>query len=262
MKVKSALAALPLVLNACGSEEASTNYTPNELGQGIWEGGFSNSPITVSSASGSVTQTELTQIEQSGVGLYTSDNRAFFYNIDDEILFTYDTPGIGISGLSYSPFYYTDGDARNTVSFNGTPTISTSIIGNYSGDINANYVLVFDDKYFQGADLNRLVGMWSYTEVSSGYEWNLDIASDGGFTGTMSRVTGCTFSGDFSTIDPTKNEYGISVTLDINCAPYDGTYTGLAATIDTDDINDTLLIAIYQPNFGDHGFFMKPVKQP
>lgn len=257
MKVKSALAALPLVLNACGSEESSTNFTPNELGQGIWEGGFSNSPITVSSPSGAVTQTELTQIEKAGVGLYTTDDKVFFYNVDDDVLFTYDSPGIYNGNLIYSPYYYTNGYARNIVSFDGNPNISTSILGNYSGDINGNYVMVFDEKYFRGADLSRLVGDWSYSGTNG--EWDLSIGADGSFDGVTTKVAGCTFSGDFSTIDTSKNEYSITVTLDPNCSPYHGSYDGLAGTIDTNGTNDTLLMAIYNI---DNGFFMKPEKQP
>lgn len=263
MKVKNALAALPLVLNACGSEESSTNFTPNELGQGIWEGGFSNSPITITSGSGSVTQTELTQIEQPGVGLYTSDNKVFFYDIDNDILYTNDSPGFVGKNIIFGPHYYISGNEIGTTEFDGNAYISTKIKGSINTPFDSDYLMVFDDKYFRGADLNWLEGMWSYTEVSSNYEWNLDIASDGSFTGTTDKVIGCTFSGAFSTIDSAKNEYSILVTLAGNCAPHNGSYTGLAATIDTVITNDTLLMAIYEHgSASDNGFFMKPVKQP
>ena len=117
--------------------------------------------------------------------------------------------------------------------------------------------MLFDNKYFRGADLDRLVGDWSYSGVNE--DWDLAINSDGSFTGASTKIAGCTLNGAFSTIDLSKNEYNVDVTLHLNCAPFDGSYTGLAATVDTKSTNDTLLMAIYNFN---NGFFMKPVKQP
>lgn len=219
MKVKRALAALPLVLNACGGDNSpSSNYTPNELGQGIWKGGFSSSPITVASASGSVTQNELTQIEKEGVGLFTTDNNVFFYNVVDDILFTHtgnQGPGFFSGNLVYSPTYYSAGNDVNTVSIDGNANISTSIIGQISSPIPASYVMIFDNSYFRGADLSRLSGRWSYSGPNG--DWVLNISSSGAFYGTSTKISGCTFSsGAFSLIDFTKNEYAISVTLDAN----------------------------------------------
>lgn len=256
MKVKSALAALPLVLNACGGENSS-DVTPNELGQGIWEGGFSSTPISVSSASGTVSESELTKIEKTGVGLYTTNKKVFFYNIDDDILFTNADPGFFNSNLYYSPDYYINGNIQpTTIIFNGNAYVSTSIVGGVSSPLDGNYVMIFDNKYFRGADLNRLMGNWSYSGANG--DWNLAINSDGSFTGGSTKVAGCTLDGAFSIIDASKNEYNVDVTLHLNCAPYDGSYTGLAATVDSvSGVNDTILMAIYNSN---NGFFMKPEK--
>jgi hypothetical protein len=260
MSVKKILATLPLVLNACGSEDASTDYTPNELGQGIWEGGFSASVISTSGSSGAVPSSELTKIQASGVGLFTTDKRAFFYNEDNDTLFANDTPGFVNHNLSYSPDYYQNGNVLNTITFSGNAYISTSITGGYQeggGGISGYYVMLFDDKYFRGANLTRLQASWSYTDSNSGAVWDLSIQANGSFTLTSTIVSGCTGAGSFSTIDTAKNEYAISVTLDSNCYPYNGSYQGLAATIDTNVTNDTILMAIYN---ADHGFFMKPQK--
>lgn len=261
MKVKNALAALPLVLNACGGEESSSNFTPNELGQGIWEGGFSNSPIAITSGSGSVTQNELTQIEQPGVGLYTSDNKVFFYDIDNDILYTNDSPGFVGQNIIFGPNYYISGTESGTTSFDGNAYISTKIKGNISAPFNSDYLMVFDDKYFRGADLSRLTGDWSYS--GSNGVWDLAITADGSFTGTFdtpSAPTCAISSGAFSIINTgSKNEYSVVVTLDGNCGSFTGSYNGLAATIDTNNANDTLSMAIYNI---DNGFYMKPVKQP
>lgn len=257
MKVKSALATLPLVLNSCGGdEEQSYGFTPNEIGQGIWVGAFSAGTISTStSASGSVSSFEPT--ESKGIGLYTSDKRVFFYNEDDAILFTHDTPGIVQHNMYYSPDYYLNGNIQSTVSFDGNVYISTSVAGEYKGAINGNYVMLFDKKYFRGADLNRLAGDWSYTHDS--VNWNLRILSNGSFTGTSSISTSCAITGEFFTVDTSKNEYGLQNVSLSNCTGYDGDYVGLAATVDTNSQNDTLIMAIYNSN---NGFFLKPVKQP
>lgn len=258
MSVKKILATLPLVLNACGSEESSTDYTPNELGQGIWDGGFSASVISTSGSSGAVPSSELAKIESPGVGLFTTDSRAFFYKEDSGTLFTNDTPGFVGNNLSYSPDYYINGNVQNTLTFNGNAYISTSITGGYQqggGGISGYYVMLFDDKYFRGANLTRLQGIWSY---SGDNNWNLIIQADGSMTLTSDIAAACTGSGAFSTIDASKNEYALSVTLNNDCYPFHGSYSGLAATIDTTSQNDTILMAIYN---ADNGFYMKPIKQ-
>ena len=256
MKLKHALATLPLVLNACGGEESSTDYTPNELGQGIWEGGFGSIPVTNASASGAVPPSDLTKIQKAGVGLYTSDKRVFFYNVEDKILFTNDTPGLVGNNLYYSPDYYINGSALDTINFTSSAYISTSILGGYSGGVSGTYIMLFDDKYFRGADLVRLQGSWNYSDDFGG--WSISVASNGDFTATLSSISSCAISGMFSTIDASKNEYAIDNVVFSNCDSYNGSYTGLAATVDTNSENDTLLMAIYN---ADNGFFLKPVKQ-
>lgn len=262
MKVKSALATLPLVMNSCGGgDEQLYGFTPNEIGQGIWVGGFSSSPITVTSASGAVTETEQDQIEKEGVGLFTTSKKVFFYNVVDDVLFTNsggNEPGFNGKNLIYSPLYFKGGNDVDTIKFDGNAYISTSLIGQVPSPLNSNYLMTFDDSYFRNASLNRLAGnSWAYSGPNG--DWSLDIQADGAFTGTSTKVPSCTFSGAFSTIDTSKNEYTIALTLDANCSPYDGLYTGLAATVDTTTTNDTIIMAIYNTN---NGFFLKPVKQP
>jgi len=258
MKIKNALATLPLTLNACGGDGETISFSANKLGQGIWQGGFSSQPLTITSASGSISQTELTKIEKSGFGVFTTDNRAFFYNIDDDILFANDTAGFVGSSIIFSPAYYLAGVSYSRVNFSASAYNSASILGEIPSPINDNFAMVFDTKYFRGANLQWLAGNWSYSGVNN---WSLTIQADGSFTGTSSIpvAVSCTLSGAFSTIDSGKNEYAITVTLNPDCAPYAGSYQGLAATIDASSENDTLIMAIYN---ADYGFFMKPLKQP
>lgn len=258
MSIKKVLATLPLVLNACAPEDSSPDYIPNALGQGIWEGGFGAQPISTSGSSGAVPSAELNKIDETGVGLFTTDKRVFFYNEVSQILFTNDIPGFVNNNLSYSPDYYLNGIAQNTVTFSGNAFISTSITGGYQqggGGISGYYVMQFNDKYFRGASLNRLQGTWSFAGNAN---WDLIIQSDGNFTLSSDISASCAGAGAFSTIDTSKNEYAISLTLS-SCSPYNGTYTGLAATVDAGSTNDALLMAIYNSS---NGFYMKPIKQP
>jgi len=268
MSVKKALAALPLVLNACGGGDGddTPDYTPNEIGQGIWNGGFSATTInTTSSASGSVSTFEPTAV--TGIGLYSSyitrnnydEKRAFFFKEDDGTLFTNDYPGIVNNILVSGPSIYRSGNTTGSVSINANAYISTSISGSYTGSINGYYVMLFDQKYFRGANLASLAGNWNYTPPSSNAvgDWQFSVNSDGTFTIISTVVTSCTGNGAFFTIgDGSKNEYDVSVLLS-DCGAFNGGYRGLAATIDTSVQNDTLIMALYN---ADHGFFLKPVK--
>lgn len=259
MKINKLLSTLPLVLNACG-DDSSPITTENNLAAGIWKGAFSVGAITTTtSASGAVSTFEAT--DSTGLGVFTSNNRVFFYNENDEVLFTNDTPGVLNANLFYSPDYYaSNGNYSGSISsFDGNPYTYTSISGSYSGPINGNYVMLFDQRYFRGADLNRLQGNWQFSNVIG--DWYFSIQADGSFTATLSSISSCNISGVFSTIDSTKNEYAIDNVSLINCAGYDGNYTGLASTtdsIESIESNDTLLMAIYNTNYG---FFLKPVKQ-
>ena len=255
MKLKNTLATLPLVLNACGSDESSSGFSPEDPAQGLWTGGFSSTPITTTSASGAISSTEISSIEKAGVALYTSDKRVFFYDISSDILFANDIPGYFGQIIYYSPNYFVNSVSNDKVAMDGNVYTATSILGAISSPLSGNYAMVFDDKYFRGADLNRLSGGWFYAGPAG--NWNISVLSDGSFTATLSSISSCVVSGIFSTIDTRYNEYAIDNISFESCGGYDGNYSGLAATIDTSQQNDTLLMAVFNT---DHGFFMQPVK--
>jgi len=272
MSVKKALAALPLVLNACGGGEGddSPDYTPNDPGKGIWKGGFSAEPISVSGASGAVPSAELAKITAAGLGLFTSSGRAFFYNELDDVLFANDLPGVTTTGsthnLVYAPNIYTAGNSTGSVTFDGNPNISTSITGQYSGPITGHYGMNFDQKYFQAANFSHFTGIWTYTSPVG--VWTLDFdcpscTNDGVFSISTDGSSSCTGLGGLSKIDAgSKNEYDVSINL-TSCATtgFVDVYYGAAALIDGTSANNTLLIGFTNStNGGDHGFFLKPVK--
>ncbi|MDH5516805.1 MAG: hypothetical protein OEY36_03170 [Gammaproteobacteria bacterium] len=261
MKINKLLSALPLVLNACADESAPA-ATQNNIAAGVWKGAFSAGTIsTTTSGSGAVSTFEAT--ESAGLGVYSSDNRVFFYNESEEILFANDTPGVLNANLYYSPDYYLSNgnNAGSITSFDGNPYTYTSISGAYSGAINGNYVMLFDQRYLRGADLNRLQGNWHYSNAIG--DWAFAVQADGSFSATLNlnAASICEISGEFSIIDGDKNEYAVDNVSLSNCGSYDGNYTGLATTTDSIaglELNDSVLMAIYNT---DHGFFLKPLKQ-
>lgn len=272
MSVKKALATLPLVLNACGGDgDSDPEYTPNEPGKGIWNGGFSAEPISVSGASGAVPSEELAKIDFVGLGVFTSSGRAFFYNVDQDILFANDLPGVttvsSTHNLVYAPNIYTAGNVAGSVTFDGNPNISTSITGQYSGSISGHYGMNFDQQYFQAADLSRFTGQWTYTSPVG--VWTLDFEcvdpvcdNPGGFGIQTDGTSSCSGRGGLSIIGSgSKNEYDVSIVLEQCALDFDGNYYGAAAVIDGTASNNTLLIGFTNSNdVGDHGFFLKPVK--
>jgi len=268
MSIKKALATLPLVLNACGGGDGDSDpdYTPNEPGKGIWKGGFSAGAISVSGASGAVPQSELDNIDQVGLGLFTSNGRAFFYNEDADVLFANDEPGILDSGSSYNLVYapdiYTAGNKSGTVTFDGNPNISTSITGQYSGPINGYYGMNFDQKYFQAASFSHFTGSWSFATPSVGV-WTLDFGSsvDGLFTIMSDGSSSCSGNGGLFKIgDGSKNEYDVIIQL-TSCtnSNFDGNYYGAAALTDGVASNDTIIMGFVK-NDGNRAFFLKPAK--
>jgi len=272
MSVKKALAALPLVLNACGGGDGddTPDYTPNEPGQGIWKGGFSAEPISTSGASGAVPSEELAKIDADGLGVFTSSGRAFFYDELNDVLFGNDLPGVITTGsthnLVYAPTIYTAGNSTGSVTFDGNPNISTSITGQYSGSITGHYGMNFNQKYFQAASFSHFTGIWTYTSPVG--VWTLDFdcptcSSDGVFSISTDGSSSCTGLGGLSKIgDGSKNEYNVSINLTVclNTSFVD-VYYGAASLVDGAGTNDTLLIGFTNSsNGGNHGFFLKPVK--
>jgi len=276
MSVKKALATLPLVLNSCGGGDGDSgpDYTPNEPGKGIWEGGFSAQPLcTTCGSSGAIPPDELSKIESIGLALYTNSTYApnktpvFFYNEDDDILFANAIPGIvpSTNQLIYAPDIYQNGNNIRSVSFDGKAVISSRIDGRYlDGVVEVHFGVNFDQKYFQAANLSQFNGQWTYT--SSVGVWTLDFdcptcSTAGVFSISTDGSSSCTGLGGLSLIGTgSKNEYDLSISLS-SCgnSDFDGGYYGVASVLDGISANNTIVMGFTSGN-GNHGFFLKPVK--
>lgn len=93
--------------------------------------------------------------------------------------------------------------------------------------------------YQRGASLSTLEGTW--VDTDNGTSNTTVIQKSGEFT--SQNTDSCYASGKFSTIDSSKNEYAVSITIS-SCNEGNGTYSGLAIVEDTHHSNDTLTIVI------------------
>jgi len=133
-----------------------------------------------------------------------------------------------------------------------------NILGSYSSSIGGGtFALVADvNLYNRGASLSKLAGTWVdsfFTAVAGTTTWV--IQSDGSFTATS--TSGCSATGQFSLIDPSKNEYEINLTIS-NCPSSNGTYSGIGALSDAFFTDDVLTFMFSNGSLG--GLF-QPIKQ-
>lgn len=125
-------------------------------------------------------------------------------------------------------------DGLSTISLDGEVTARDGMFGTYAGDdAEGRFALTYRAAYGDGSSLERLSGMWSYSEASSGgavYTITLEIDGNGQMFAT--DTAGCVFSGQMTLIDDRYSVYraGISVT---DCGAVNGEYGGLAFIEDT-----------------------------
>lgn len=198
---------------------------------------------------GTVTPTGLAA--DNAVALITSNNKIAIVDTDTLEAFIGTIFVNRITGTLFSSSVVpATGEVKNASGNNISGTYSSSIGG-------GTFDLVADvNLYNRGASLSKLVGTWVdsfFTSVTGTTTWV--IQSDGSFT--MSSTSGCSATGQFSLIDPSKNEYEINLTVS-TCPSFNGTYSGIGALSDT-FFTDDLLSFIF--NNGSLGGLFQPVKQ-
>ena len=127
----------------------------------------------------------------------------------------------------------------------------TSSLGGGTFALSANPNL-----YARTPSLAKLEGVWVdhvFTYITGTTTWVIE--TDGSYT--ISSTSGCTATGAFSLIDPTKNEYSLTMVI-ANCTGYDGSYTGIAAINDTFNVDDTISLIFSN---GSVGGLSQPIKQ-
>jgi len=121
-----------------------------------------------------------------------------------------------------------------------TATLTATSSGTYtSNGISGTFTLVDAGIYNRPANLSKLAGTWIDTTFTQN-TGTMTHTIDGSGNITSTSVSGCASSGTINTIDTTKNEYTISLTV-TNCGGFNGVYTGLALLDDTTITEDTLV---------------------
>lgn len=119
-------------------------------------------------------------------------------------------------------------DGLSAISVDGEVTQRDGMSGTYAGDgVEGRFALSYSGAYEEGSSLDRLSGIWSRSESSSGgavYTLTLEIDDGGQLFGT--DTAGCVFNGQLSIIDVRYAAYRASISVSM-CGEVDGDYTGL-----------------------------------
>lgn len=117
----------------------------------------------------------------------------------------------------YAPFgsVFQSGESVAQLTMSGTINQGVSISGAYSGGDSGGDMLLTNDPriYNQVSALSSLTGTWEGM-VADGSTLTFTIQSDGSYFGQSTY--GCTFTGNFSIINPDFNTY--SITVNNTCA--------------------------------------------
>ncbi|ALP54954.1 hypothetical protein Tel_17005 (plasmid) [Candidatus Tenderia electrophaga] len=185
------------------------------------------------------------------VALVTTDDRIAIVDLVTLEAFMGNVTGVDVDGAMFSSSVVPATGKVTSISGN-------NINGTYDSSLGGGtFALVADPNlYNRGASLNKLTGVWVdsiFTNTTGTTTWV--IQADGSFA--MTSTSGCAAQGDFSLLDPSKNEYGVDITV-TNCLSYNGTYSGIGALSDTYNNDDTLSFMFSNGSVA--GLF-EPVKQ-
>ncbi len=102
-------------------------------------------------------------------------------------------------------------------------------IGSYSLNVDDGIDFNYRPDYDSESSFSKIAGAWSSFHYfgTVGQNWSIDIDNDGSFAGTASSFA---VEGAFSLIDPSKNEYNVTMSINDPRANYtiNGNYTGIA----------------------------------
>lgn len=147
------------------------------------------------------------------------------------------------------------GDTLSTSGFSATLTSATGGTFNNGGNTGTFSMVSHADLYNRTSSLAKLNGTW----VDDFYTDNTGTVTVTMNDGAMSltSVSGCAASGTVSTIDASKNEYAVAITV-TNCGGFNGSYTGYGFTDDDTFTDDQFVFAV---DNADSWAVFAPVKQ-
>lgn len=119
-------------------------------------------------------------------------------------------------------------DGLSSVAFDGELAERDGMSGTYTGDgVGGRFALTYGGVYEEGSSLDRLSGIWSFSQSSSGgavYTVTLEIDDTGQLFG--SDTAGCIFSGQLTIIDVRYAAYRAAISVSM-CGEVDGDFKGL-----------------------------------
>ena len=221
---------LAIFFLGCGGDGSSSeSNTEQQLSQGIWEGTYTTDSGTMF--------TSFSLVTTSGEVGMDLGNGVLFIGVCDV-----NSNNIEMDGgesVETSPIVQINGNISSSNSMNLTVTQ-----GGYAMSQGDKFAFSYNDTYDRVSSLSSLTGTWSGTNSFGGspQTTTLSIDLNGDITGSHGVFT---FSGQFSLIDSSTNEYDVDLTI-IGAPQYAavGDYFGAATIIDTNMSSDTLVIFI------------------
>ncbi len=220
-----------LLLAACGggggtaSSGSTEGPTAQASAEGVWKGTYSTS--------GSQFPSTALVTSNGRIGIDFGNGVLFIgtASTSDKLQF------VGHESVSTPPLV--------TIGSTVTPQQVLSLVvlsGAYAVRTGDTLALLFDPVYTRGSSLAKLVGTWSGQDIWDLWQnWTISISSNGAFTGSFGDTS---LSGNISLIDSSKNEYQVNVTVMNPASNYtlNGNYTGIAALLDNNGIDNSLLM--------------------
>ena len=227
MKKNYLIIVLLALLVGCGGSSSGGDPVSNESAAGIWEG----TGETDKAISGNI------------VGMIASNGKAFF--LTDAMILVYGDASVSGNSISINGALY--GDVSPSVTMSGTVQSGVSINVNYStSDENGAISLAKADSsigvYNRTSSFSKLMGTWDDDFTDDAGTWTFTILNSGEFS-AIRDPDGCSISGQFQTIDSTKNEYALTASVS-SCADLNGNYSGLAFTSDDGATDNVISIVI------------------
>ena len=199
-----------------------------------WWGQLDLDQLPSGTYSGSFTST-LTQPspDRQAIGMISEEFEAHFLLVDQHYAGAVAVDGAVLSGnmIEYRgrQGVFLGFDGLSTISLDGEVNEREGMSGTYSGEgAEGRFALTYSGGYEDGSSFDRLSGIWTYSESSSGgavYTITLELDGNGRLFG--SDTAGCIFSAQLRIIDERYSVYSAAITVSM-CGDASGDYSGLA----------------------------------
>ncbi len=237
------MAILSLSLVACGSDggsggnDVATNNIPNGLYQGTItpDSGASSDAFAIITSEGEMLVSYSESVDSVEAIAATTTSSDFNGNV-------YSAGTGSITGAVAAPV------TGSIILSSGNELTGTYVRGSIGGIFSFTQNENISNKT---SDLSKLTGVWvDDVNVDPTGVATYVVQSDGSFE--MTTTLGCNGTGNFQLIDPTKNEYDLTMSI-TGCDDAAGNYDGTAVVVDGSNPDDTITMFFY--NDSRFGFF-------